>query len=158
VPVLVVHCPPEQVPLHGRLHPPQFVLLVLVSTQVEPHSISEPLHTHALFEQVAPAGHALPHDPQFALSVVTFAHLPPEHWVSPEPQLEAQLPLLHTCVPVHVLPHVPQLLTSEGTHAPLQLSWPLPHTHAPAWQVEPAPHFLPHAPQFCGSVPITLMH
>jgi hypothetical protein len=73
-------------------------------------------------------------------------------------QPAAQLPPLHTCVPVQVLPHVPQLLTSEGTQPLLHISWPAPHTQEPAWHVEPAPQTLPQAPQFCGSLPFVLMH
>ena len=53
---------------------------------------------------------------------------------------------------------MPQLLLSDGTQAPLQLSRPAPHTQAPDWQLEPAPHILPQAPQFCGSVPSGCMH
>jgi len=131
VPV-VLHTPPEHVPLHGRLQPPQLSLLVVVSMHEEPQSISDPLQTQLLFEHVAPAGQAWPHEPQFALSVVRLAHLPPEHCVSVVMQPDAQLPPLHTCVPVQVLPHVPQLLTSDGTQALLQLSCPAPQTQAPA--------------------------
>jgi hypothetical protein len=157
VPV-VLQTPPEHVPLQGRLQPPQLSLLVLVSMHDEPHSINDPLQAQALFAHVAPAGQACPHEPQFALSVARLTQLPPEHCICPEAQLEEQVPPLQTCVPLQVLPHMPQLLASDGTHALLQLSWPEPHTQAPDWQVEPAPHFLPQAPQFCGSEPIRLMH
>jgi hypothetical protein len=75
----VLHTPPAHVPLHARPQPPQLSLLVFVSMQDDPQSISPPLQTQALFEQVAPAGQAWPHEPQFALSVVRLAHLPPEH-------------------------------------------------------------------------------
>ncbi len=111
-----------------------------------------------LFAQSAPAAQAWPHEPQFALSVVRFDATPPEHCICPEAQLVEHAPLLQTCVPVQVLPHMPQLLASEATQAPLQFSWPAPHTQVPDWHVEPAPQVLPQAPQFCGSVPIRLMH
>ena len=52
-------------------------------------------------------------------------------------------------------PHMPQLsvLVSSVTHAPLQTDWPVGQfaVQAPAWQVSPAAHALPHAPQFAGS-------
>jgi hypothetical protein len=59
-PVVVVQTPLVQVPLQGRLQPPQFALLVIVSTQAFEQSIwpaIEQPQTPAL--QVAPAGQAL---------------------------------------------------------------------------------------------------
>jgi len=40
----------------------------------------------------------------------------------------------------------------------LQLSSPAPQTQEPLWQVAPLPQTFPHAPQFCESLPLTLMH
>jgi len=117
-------------PAHVMPQPPQFVL-VFVGTHDEPQSIRPPLQAQVLPVQVAPAGHACPHDPQLALSVARFAQ-PVEHIISLPMHPEAQLPPLHTCGDVQVRPHMPQLALFEGTHMLLQESWPVPQTHAPA--------------------------
>jgi hypothetical protein len=31
-----------------------------------------------------------------------------------------------------------------------------PHTQVPDWQIEAAPHFVPHAPQFVGSMVVSV--
>jgi hypothetical protein len=92
------------------------------------------------------------------MSVLSVAQIPPEHCIVPEGHIVEHVPLAQTCVPVQLWPHEPQLLVSWGTHALLQLRSPLPQTQAPLWQVEPLPHTLPQAPQFCESPPMTLMH
>jgi hypothetical protein len=97
--------------------------LVFVGTHDEPQSISPPLQAQVLPVQVAPAGHACPHDPQLALSVARFAQ-PVEHIISLAMHPEAQLPPLHTCGDVQVRPHMPQLALFDGTHMLLQESWP----------------------------------
>ena len=79
--VAVVHVPFMQVPLQGRLQPPQWVLLVFVSTHALLQSMRGIVQTHALLEHVAPDGQRLPHAPQFAASFVRLAHAPPEHCV-----------------------------------------------------------------------------
>jgi len=121
MPLVTLQLPFVQVPLQARLQPPQWALLVFVSTQVAPHSISGAVQTQVLLLHVAPDGQALPHDPQFAASLASLAHLPAEHFVSSDMQSEAHCPLLHTCVPVQVFPQLPQLLMSEATHPLAQL-------------------------------------
>jgi hypothetical protein len=89
--------------------------------------------------------------------------------VAPVPQAlgvaagQAQVPFVQAWPAGHAWPQVPQLLASVERVAqypwppPLvQSDWPTeqPWTHWPAAQTCPAAHFTPHAPQFCGSVPV----
>jgi hypothetical protein len=65
-----------------------------------------------------PGTQALPHFPQFALSVFGFVHAagpasPPPHWVSPVGQVSAQVPLPQTVPAAHALPHAPQFALSD---------------------------------------------
>ena len=88
VPDVVVQTPFAQVPLHGRLQPPQLAALVIVSTHALPHSIwpaTEQLQAPAL--QTAPAGQALQPPQLRALPPVGDTQAPSEHCVSPAPQL-----------------------------------------------------------------------
>jgi len=78
---VALHVPFEQVPVHGRLQPPQWALLLFVSTQALLQSISGDEQTQLLLTHVAPDGQRLPHAPQFAASFVRLAHAPPEHCV-----------------------------------------------------------------------------
>lgn len=83
----------------------------------------------------------------------------------PEPHL--QTPPMHvSVVPVHVLPHSPQLAGSAETsmHAPPQHASPsghgapvVPHWQTPSRQVSPGPHARPQSPQLAGSTD-TLEH
>ena len=74
-----------------------------------------------------------------------------------------QVPLMHVCDPVHVCPHVPQLLLSVVvlTHAVPQRVVPPVHVHCPFVHVDPVPEHpglhvpphesLPHTlPEHCG--------
>ena len=132
------------------MQPPQWTLLVFVSTQAFAHSIwpaiehpqTPPLHTE-------PAGHWFPHEPQFSALLRVSTQAPPEHCVSPAPQLDWQALPLHTCPPEHAVEQPPQWLASEATQAPPHASSPAVHMQALAWQVWPVPHALPQAPQFC---------
>ena len=55
-----LHVPFAHVPAHGRLQPPQWLLLLFVSTHALPHSIWPAVgQTQLLFVHVAPAGQAL---------------------------------------------------------------------------------------------------
>jgi hypothetical protein len=69
--------------LHVTPQAPQFVRLEVRSTQAPPHEVSEPvpasappsadieqLFLHAPWSQTSPAGHFVPHAPQFAGSDV----------------------------------------------------------------------------------------
>jgi hypothetical protein len=70
-------------------------------------------------------------------------------------------------IPVHTVPHLPQLFRSLGTHVPLQHNSPLAQgrmashmpasavwllMHMPALHVSVLEHALPHMPQFFASV------
>jgi hypothetical protein len=64
-------------------------------------------------------------------------------------------PLTHNdVVPLHVVPHVPQLLVfvCSLTQAPLHTLSPLGHAQLPLWQVRPVRHVVPHVPQLLVSV------
>src|SRR4029077_11248318 len=95
-----------------------------------------PEQAHCPALQAAPVGHLFPQAPQFRGSFpLTFTHAPPEHCVVPVAQLIEQALLLQTWVPMHVVVQLPQWLLSDVTQAPLQLSSPDWHTHAPAVHV-----------------------
>jgi len=138
---------------HARLHAPQFALLVLVSTQPDPHSICparEQPHAPAL--HTAPAGQVTPQPPQLSGSFpFVTAQLPLGHIVVPGSHIDAHVPPLQTSPVLHAFVQLPQWLLSDETQAPLQTSAPAWQAHAPFWQVWPAPQVLPHTPQFCGS-------
>jgi hypothetical protein len=130
---IVWQTPFEQVPEQGRLQPPQFALLVIVSMQAFPHSIcpaAEQPHVPPL--QTEPAGHAMPQPPQFSALFIVLTHAPAEHWVSPEPQLDVQAFPLQTWPDPHLLLQLPQLFASAGMQLPLQESRPALHRHWPA--------------------------
>jgi hypothetical protein len=129
-PGVVTHAPFMHVPAHARPQPPQFALLVIVSTQAFPHSIcpaAEQPHVPPL--QTEPAGQAMPQPPQLSALFVVSTHAPPEHWVSPPPQLDLQEPALHTWPEPHLVLQPPQLFASAGMHAPLHASRPALHWH-----------------------------
>jgi hypothetical protein len=86
--------------------------LVKVASQVTTHTLA--LHTR-------PPGQALPHMPQWLLSVRRSRQVP-EQLVVPVPQETWQAPLAHTCPLGHVLPHAPQWFRSvcRSRHTPLQ--------------------------------------
>jgi len=135
-PGVLTHAPFVQVPVQGRLQPPQWSLSLITSMHALPHNIcpaAEQPQTPPL--QTDPAGHALPHEPQWSALVVTFTHAPFVQAVSPVPQLPWQVLLLHTCVPAHVVVQLPQWLASEDTQVPLQASSSAVHWHCPAWQL-----------------------
>jgi hypothetical protein len=112
---------------------PQFAMLVLVSTQAEPHSIcpaTEQPHAPAL--HAAPAGQVMLQPPQFSGSFpLVVAQLPFEHAVAPLAQLVAQAPALHTCPDGQALVQLPQWVASFETQLPLQLSRPAWHWQDP---------------------------
>lgn len=82
------------------------------------------------------AGHALPHAPQLAGSVMTSGHVvaaPVPHAVRPALHMTAHPPALHVGAPpvgaVQTVPHAPQLAMVEvrSTHAPPQRVSPVGH-------------------------------
>jgi hypothetical protein len=104
------------------VHPPQSVVLVMVSTQPSGHVIRLAGQVQALFAHVAPAGQAWPHVPQLPASVV----------VSVQTELHVVgLAMGHVhCEATHVAPtgqptpHMPQLAESVVVlvQTPLQRS------------------------------------
>jgi hypothetical protein len=128
VPIVPMQLPFTQVPLQGRLQPPQLVLLVFVSMQAFPHSIcpdAEQPHVPPL--QTEPAGHWVPQPPQLRAFIVVSTHAPSEHSVSLPSQLALQAPPLQTWPDAHWVPQPPQLFTSAGMQAPPQASRPAVH-------------------------------
>jgi hypothetical protein len=152
-------------------HPPQFFVLVFVSTQVtgDPHMTwlaTVPQGRHVPPVQLPVAGHTVPQPPQLFPSVFRSAHTaltplsPPAlpvqtfwlagHWQALFTQVEFV---------GHVLPHPPQLLSSlvVYTHATVP-SPPAPHgrstpghMHIPPWHGAPPAQTVPHPPQLCES-------
>jgi hypothetical protein len=151
----------QVIPLPQALpHEPQFALLVLTSVHWLPHNIwvaSEQPQT-PLLQAFAPVGQAL-QPPQWAIvpSPLVGTHAPPEHIVWPDGHIPVQALLLQTCPLGQTVQLGPQWVASEETHWLLQFIRPAAHWHAPLAQVRPAPHALPHAPQFWGSV-ATVLH
>ena len=137
-----------------RMRLAQFIiqrcLLVIVSTQAFEQSICpaiEQPHTPAL--QTAPAGQAL-QPPQWSASPpVVETHEPSEHIVSPAAQPVWQLLALQTCPDAHAIEQPPQWVALDDTQLPPQARSPELQRHWPFWQVWPAAHALPQAPQFC---------
>jgi hypothetical protein len=134
-----VHCwpPGQRVP-----QLPQLLLSVCVLVQVLLHIESPMGHVHIPPLQVAPDGHALPHVPQWEVSVWRSTHaLLQSVSIAPASlplQLTLHRPALHTGVPdvaEHALPHTPQLAGSLCTavHAPpLHIRSPAGHEQRPA--------------------------
>lgn len=100
-----------------------------MSTHWPPQLVVPPgqVVAHEPFEHTFPEPHALPHAPQWSLSVWVFTHSLP-HKSSPVPQPGAQAPPTHAMLPPvgaggHALPHAPQWALSLEvlTQAPLHL-------------------------------------
>jgi hypothetical protein len=104
--------------------PPQFAMLVLVSTQAEPHSICPATeHPHVPALHAAPAGQVMLQPPQLRGSFpLVVAQAPFEQAVAPAEQLVAQAPALQTCPEGQAFVQLPQWLASDETQVPLQLS------------------------------------
>jgi hypothetical protein len=157
-----MHCPPTQFmpPAQGRLQPPQWALLVLVSAHIVPHNIwLAPAQPQVpLTQAVAPAGQAL-QPPQCAIvpSPLDGMHAPPEHMIWPDGHIAEQALALHTWPLWHTVQLGPQWVASEATHCPLQFIRPDEHWQVPFWHIRPVPHALPQLPQFALSV-ATVLH
>jgi hypothetical protein len=173
VPAAHPHVPAVQTRLLPQIceQSPQFCLLLWRSTHsaiipvphsVKPDAVQRMAQTPSLQTGSAPV-HALPHAPQFRVSLAVVTQLPsppkrPAHWVSPVGQ--AQVPFMHATPPGHIVPHVPQLRLSveRSTQA-------IPHSvspvsqlplQVPPTQVVPRMHRLPQPPQFAGSVSVSV--
>ncbi len=169
VPVHVPHVPPLQVTgvthapavqvcpaAHALPHPPQFAVSVCRLRHVPEHKLWPDGHAHTPALHTRPAGHTVPHVPQFDVSVCRLRHVP-EHKVCPAGQHEIGPPWQndepdrwHWSMPANVRHHTQPAVPAHAPHVPpLQLAGV---THAPAVQVCPAAHALPHEPQFAVSV------
>jgi hypothetical protein len=105
--------------------PPPTQQAVPPAQHVDPHPACGPAgHRHAPEAQLAVAGHALPHAPQFVASVSVLVQ-PPAQQAWPSPQ---------------VAPHAPQFCGSVCVLL-----------HSREQQVRPAPQATPHSPQFASS-------
>jgi len=119
------------------------------------------LHLPAL--HVDPVKQALPHVPQFKVSLLVLTHLPAQ-LVSPRMQEHAPVMQVNPAVVSHLVPQVPQLLLSlfTSTHAPQSGGIPSPQkingpphpggTHFAFMQYSPLQQCLPHVPQLYGSL------
>jgi hypothetical protein len=129
---------------HPSPHPLQSLALLVVSTQVPLHSVGvvagQPDTQVPAAHTGSFAGHALVHEPQVAGFVMSVSQpssgFPSQ---SAQPVAHADAGKLHAPAAVHDVapatcarlvqswPHVPQLCTSLGTHAPLHWRSPVGH-------------------------------
>jgi len=123
------------------------------------HSVSPEGQLQVPSVHVAPAGQALPHEPQLAALVCRSTQVimpppnPPVHAVSPVAQPPVQAPFTHELPGPQRLPQAPQLLGAElrSTQMLLHVPRPPPHAQVPEMQLAPVPQTLAHVPQFEGS-------
>jgi hypothetical protein len=137
-------------------HPPQWLSLVIVSTQELPQRTSEPQSTSqvpALQTSLSLASHALSHAPQCIASVDWSTHAPTDAQ-NISPVGHTHVPLLHDRPPVHAAPQAPQLASSVSVSMQLapQTVAPLGHSssHVPAAQCSIGSHSVSQAPQCSG--------
>jgi hypothetical protein len=144
-----VHCVP---PVHALPHFPQLAELCCKLPQM-PLQRSWPVgHEHEPAVQLVPPVHTMPQPPQFWLSLVVSTQAPVHSvWVAEQPVLH--IPLLHTWLAAHLVPHPPQStgLLARLTHCPEQFTVPVGHLHAPPEQKVPPEHVSPQPPQFALS-------
>ena len=102
--------------MHAMLQPPQCAWFVCVSVQAPAQGVPPPVHVQTPFVHAWPATQALPHVPQFVVSVV-LTHVPLQFASPPE---QTQTPPLHALPGAHGVPQVPQFALSVwvSTHAP----------------------------------------
>lgn len=155
------HAPAVQIcpPVHATLQPPQLFTSDVVSMHEPVQSTSGAVHIepHMPRVHVSPGfGQAVPHMPQFAVSVSRSMQMP----------VQAVCPAGHVhvlaeqvCPPAHAIPHAPQLRSSlrVSMHPPAHIICPAgqviaPPVHAPAEHICVALHIVVHAPQWFGSV------
>jgi hypothetical protein len=96
-------------------------------------------------------GHALPQEPQLALSVCSSTQAAPQ---AVRPAGHTQAPPTHDCAAEQAFPHVPQLSRSVAVfrHTPLHAVCPAAQAHTPAAHRAPCAQALPQAPQLAPSV------
>jgi hypothetical protein len=93
---------------------PQWPASVIGSTQLRLHATcpAAQVVVHWLLEHTCPAGHALPHIPQFPTSEASVTH-EPEQTLWPIGQPVAHAPPTQASATPQTLPHAPQLSWDE---------------------------------------------
>ena len=143
------------------MQPPQWVLLLVMSTQALPHSIRPAVAQPQtpLVQASAPVGQAL-QPPQCAIvpSPLDGTQAPPEHMVWPDGHIAMQALPPQTCpARAHRAARAAVRVRRTRRTAPPQFIRPVAHWHVPPEQVRLAPQALPHVPQFRLSV-ATVLH
>jgi len=135
-------------PVHARPQAPQWLLSIVVFTQVPVHSVSAPPQRHIPLVHTWPDPHAVPHAPQLVELLIVSTQIPP-HSICPPGH--AHVPLEHDCPDPHARPHEPQLELSlcVFVHTPPHIMFGAVHVelHVPLTQNVPVVHALPHDPQ-----------
>ncbi len=135
---------------------PQFRLSEAVSTQLPPHWVlppGQPPAWQVASRQASPLAQAWPQAPQLAGSLAVLVQRPASpHWVCPDGQLDAHLPLTQARPLAQDVPHLPQFAGSVPVlvQAPLHAVWPVAQTswQLPFWHVLAPVQALPQPPQF----------
>jgi hypothetical protein len=122
------------------LHVPQFWSSYAGSTHVPPQSSAKLGHWQLPATQDFPPEHVVPQPPQFELFVWRLTQAPPQLLV-PCAQLAVHVPPLHTSMPTHPCPHVPQLVGLDE----VSMQVPPPQSILPCGQVQ-APSAGPASP------------
>jgi hypothetical protein len=142
---------------------PQLRVSVWVLTHIAgiPQAVEPMGHRHTPITQPWPAGHALPHEPQLALSVCVSTQVcaaPMPQIVRGAVQSTRHAPAMQLCPIGQALPQAPQLALSVCvfTQAPPQVICPIGQVQTPAIQVCPAEHALPQPPQLALSVCVSM--
>jgi hypothetical protein len=140
------------------LHDVPHVASAVLLTHAPEHRCWPDAQTHEPAWQVLPPVHALPHPPQFALSVCSLTHaLPQAVW--PALQVKVHAPLTHAGTPlvgadVHALPQVPQLVVVVP-----DVSQPSRSGGVPALQSSsPALHVYAHVVPLHEGTPVLVSH
>jgi hypothetical protein len=140
-------------PVQEIPHPPQFWLLVVVSTQTPAQSVVDGGHAQAPELQIKSPRHTSLQKPQLTLSFWRSTHFWP-HCARPEPQDAAHVPSEQTWVLVHLLPQLPQFcgFWLSCTQKPPQSVKPLGQVHVPVMHEAPTGQTVVHVPQWFASV------
>lgn len=143
---------------HTVPHAPQFAGSLAVVVHAVPHKVIPVMHAHLPAEHTSVSRQRVPQSPQLRGSEVMSRHAVP-----PPPPDGQTLPVEgHAHLPAtqagaesgQLMPQSPQLRGSDDVsrQRPPQSLVPAPQTQTPDTHVEPVPQFLPHEPQFTGSV------
>ncbi len=131
---------------HELLQPPQLAASVCVLTQPPLQTLRLAVHwmpqtpaAHVAVPFVGGPWHAVPHAPQWAMSVCVSTQLLPHAMNCGASQVTPHVPAMHVAAPFagfgQTFPQAPQLATS-----------PLSSTHAPRHVEKVGSHWIPHTP------------